>query len=147
MEEEADTFASCFLVSTDDVKPYFAERRVDLRLLAALKPEWKVSMGSPVLAAKRAGVLNETEAQYIWKQFNIQKIRLRELPELDVPVEEPRTLSDLISLQDIFDRSPRPRERAVHPTFASYNDAADASPSLLRLSEFCARRPALFSVR
>ena len=45
MEEEADTFASCFLVPTEDVKPYFAGRRVDLRLLAALKPEWKVSMG------------------------------------------------------------------------------------------------------
>ena len=98
MEEEADAFASCFLVPTEDVKPYFAERRVDLRLLAALKPEWKVSMGSLVFAAKRAGFLNETQAQYIWKQFNIQKIRLREPPELDFPVEEPRTLSDLVSL-------------------------------------------------
>jgi len=99
MEEEADTFASCFLVPTEDIKPYFAARsRVDLRLLAALKPEWKVSMGSLVFAAKRAGFLNETQAQYIWKQFNIHKIRLREPPELDFPAEEPRTLSDLISL-------------------------------------------------
>ncbi|BBZ94348.1 XRE family transcriptional regulator [Bradyrhizobium diazoefficiens] len=98
MEEEADTFASTFLVPTEDVKPYFAGRRVDLRLLAALKPEWKVSMGSLVFAAKRAGFLNETQAQYIWKQFNIHKIRLREPPELDFPVEEPRMLSDLISL-------------------------------------------------
>jgi Zn-dependent peptidase ImmA (M78 family) len=99
MEEEADAFASCFLMPTEDIKPYFAGRgRVDLRLLAALKPEWKVSMGSLVFAAKRAGFLNETQAQYIWKQFNIHKIRLREPPELDFPAEEPRTLSDLISL-------------------------------------------------
>jgi Zn-dependent peptidase ImmA (M78 family) len=67
---------------TEDIKSYFAGRgRVDLRLLAALKPEWKVSMSSLVFAAKRAGFLNETQAQYIWKQFNIHKIRLREPPD------------------------------------------------------------------
>ena len=57
-----------------------------------------VSMASLVFAAKRAGFLNETQAQYIWKQFNIHKIRLREPPELDFPAEEPCTLSDLVSL-------------------------------------------------
>jgi hypothetical protein len=76
-----------------------AGRKIDLRLLAALKPEWKASMASLVFAAKRAGYpLNETQAQYIWKQFNIHKIKLREPPELDFPAEEPRTLSDLVSL-------------------------------------------------
>ncbi|SDG59515.1 Zn-dependent peptidase ImmA, M78 family [Bradyrhizobium sp. Rc2d] len=98
MEEEANTFASCFLVPTADIKPYFAGRRVDLRLLAALKPEWKVSMASLVFAAERAGALNKTQAQYIWKQFNIHKIKLREPPELDFAPEEPRTVSDLVSL-------------------------------------------------
>jgi Zn-dependent peptidase ImmA (M78 family) len=98
MEEEANKFASCFLVPTEDIKPYFAGRRVDLRLLAALKPEWKVSMASLVFAAERAGALNNTQAQYVWKQFNIHQIKLREPPELDFPPEEPRTVSDLISL-------------------------------------------------
>jgi len=33
MEEEADAFASCFLVPAEDIKPYFAgPGRVDLRL-------------------------------------------------------------------------------------------------------------------
>jgi Zn-dependent peptidase ImmA (M78 family) len=98
MEDEADRFASCFLVPTEDIKPYFAGRRVDLRLLAALKPEWKVSMASLVFAAERAGALNRTQAQYIWKQFNIHKIKLREPPELDFASEEPCTVSDLVSL-------------------------------------------------
>jgi Zn-dependent peptidase ImmA (M78 family) len=98
METEADKFASCFLMPTDDIKPYFGGRRVDLRLLAALKPEWKVSMGSLVFAAERAGAINKTQAQYIWKQFNIHKIKLREPPELDFAPEEPRTVSDLVSL-------------------------------------------------
>ncbi|QOZ66405.1 ImmA/IrrE family metallo-endopeptidase [Bradyrhizobium arachidis] len=98
MEAEADKFASCFLLPTEDIKPAFVGRRVDLRLLASLKPEWKVSMASLVFAAQRAGALNTTQAQYIWKQFNIHKIRLREPPELDFAPEEPRTVSDLFSL-------------------------------------------------
>jgi hypothetical protein len=48
-----------------------AGRPVDLRLLAVLKPEWTVSMDSLVFDAKRSEFLNETQAQYIWKQFNI----------------------------------------------------------------------------
>lgn len=98
MEQEANEFASCFLVPTEDAKPYFIGRRVDLRLLAALKPEWRVSMAALVFAAKRAGALNESQAQYIWKQFNVQKIKLREPPELDFPIELPHTLSELINL-------------------------------------------------
>lgn len=98
MEDEADVFASCFLLPTEDVRPAFVGRRVDLRLLASLKPEWKVSMASLVFAARRTGALNATQAQYIWKQFNIHKIKLREPPELDFEVEEPRTVSDLVSL-------------------------------------------------
>jgi Zn-dependent peptidase ImmA (M78 family) len=98
MEEEADTFASCFLIPTEDVKPYFAGRKVDLRLLAALKPEWRVSMASLVFAAKRCGALSESQATWIWKQFAMHKYRLREPPELDFSREEPRTLGELVSL-------------------------------------------------
>jgi Zn-dependent peptidase ImmA (M78 family) len=98
MEDEADAFASAFLVPTEDFKPYVAGRKVDLRLLAALKLEWKVSMASLVFAAKRAGAINETQAGYLWKQFSIAKIRLREPPELDFEPETPHTVNDLVSL-------------------------------------------------
>lgn len=98
MEDEADQFASCFLVPTEDAKPYFLGQRVDLRLLAALKPEWKVSMASLVFAAKRVEAINEGHAQYLWKQFNVNKIKLREPPELDFDREQPQTLGELVSL-------------------------------------------------
>jgi Zn-dependent peptidase ImmA (M78 family)/DNA-binding XRE family transcriptional regulator len=98
MEDEANKFASCLLLPTEDIKPYFAGRRIDLRLLAALKPEWKVSMASLIFAAERTGVINKTQVQYLWKQFNVHNIKLREPPELDFAPEEPRTLSDLVSL-------------------------------------------------
>lgn len=89
---------ACQTPPCEDVRPAFADRRVDLRLLAPLKPEWKASMASLVFAAKRAGALNATQAQYVWKQFNIHKIKLREPPELDFEAEVPRTVSDLVSL-------------------------------------------------
>jgi Zn-dependent peptidase ImmA (M78 family) len=98
MEDEADTFASCLLVPTEDVRPYFAGRRVDLRLLAALKPEWKVSMAALIFAAQRCGAATAAQATWLWKQFSMKKYRLREPPELDFAQEEPRTLSELISL-------------------------------------------------
>lgn len=98
MEDEANQFASNLLLPTEDVKPYFIGRKVDLPLLAALKPQWRVSMASLVFAAKRAGVLNEGQAQYIWKQFNVHKIKLKEPPELDFPPEIPRTINELVSL-------------------------------------------------
>lgn len=55
-------------------------------------------MGSLVFAAERAGAMNKTQSEYIWKQFNIHKIRLRESPELDFPAEQPHTVSDLVAL-------------------------------------------------
>lgn len=91
------SFASCFLVPAEDFKHSVAGRRVDLRTLAALKPAWKVSMGSLVFAAERAGALNKTKSRYISKQFNIHKIRLRAPPKLDFPAEQPHTVSDLVA--------------------------------------------------
>ena len=38
------------------------------------------------------------QSQYLWKQFNIHNIKTCEPPELDFTPEEPRTLSDLVSL-------------------------------------------------
>jgi hypothetical protein len=55
-------------------------------------------MSSLVFAAERVGALNKTQTQYIWKQFNIHNIKMREPPELDFAPEEPHTVSDLVSL-------------------------------------------------
>jgi Zn-dependent peptidase ImmA (M78 family)/transcriptional regulator with XRE-family HTH domain len=98
MEEEANAFASAFLIPSEDFRPYVVGRKVDLRLLAALKPEWKVSMASLVFAAERAGAINRTQANYLWKQFSVAKIKLREPPELDFEPETPHTVNDLVSL-------------------------------------------------
>jgi Zn-dependent peptidase ImmA (M78 family) len=55
MEQEANEFASAFLMPARDIRPHFA-RRVDLRLFAELKPVWRVSMASLLMRARSLGI-------------------------------------------------------------------------------------------
>ncbi|RWK94993.1 MAG: ImmA/IrrE family metallo-endopeptidase [Mesorhizobium sp.] len=96
MEQEANEFASCFLVPTKDVAPHFGQGRVDLPKLAALKRVWKVSMASLVFAADRAGKLTTSQKNYLWQQFSMNHIRTSEPPELDFPHEQPTIVTSLL---------------------------------------------------
>lgn len=98
MEAEANQFAGAFLVPTADVRPYFFGKRIDLPLLASMKPEWRVAMAALLMRAKQGGYVNENQARYLWQQFNTHKIRLREPPELDFPPELPELMPKLLSL-------------------------------------------------
>lgn len=97
MEQEANEFASCFLVPTKDVAPHFGPGRVDLPKLAALKRVWKVSMASLVFAADRAGKITTSQKNYLWQQFSVAGIRTAEPPELDFPPERPTILNSLLT--------------------------------------------------
>lgn len=94
MEQEAHQFASFFLLPTRDIKPHFT-RRIDLRLLAELKPVWRVSMASLLMKAKSMNLLAYNQERYLWQQFSSNNIRLREPPELDFQIEAPTVLTDL----------------------------------------------------
>jgi Zn-dependent peptidase ImmA (M78 family)/transcriptional regulator with XRE-family HTH domain len=98
MEEEANAFASALLLPTSDIRPYFVGRRVDLALLAALKPEWRVSMGALLMAAGNLGFLTPSQKQYLWKQMSTRGYRLREPPELDFKREQPTIVESLIKV-------------------------------------------------
>lgn len=98
MEEEANTFAAAFLAPAKDIRPYFARRRIDLPFLANLKPEWRMAMAALLYRAKQLHFVNNNQARYLWQQFNIHKIRLREPPELDFPVEKLHLMPRLFSI-------------------------------------------------
>lgn len=98
MEEEANAFASELLLPAADIKPYFVGRRIDLPLLAALKPEWRVSMGALLMAADKHGRLQPNQKQYLWKQMSARGYRLREPPELDFAHEQPSLLKNLLDV-------------------------------------------------
>lgn len=95
MEEQANEFACFFLMPTADIRPYYS-RRIDLRLLAELKPVWRVSMASLLMRARSLGLLAYNQERYLWQQFSIAKIRLGEPPELDFERERATALLDLI---------------------------------------------------
>lgn len=96
MEGEANDFASALLMPAFDIRPYFNHRRIDLALLASMKPEWRASMQALLMRATSLQCLSKNQAQYLWKQISAIRIKLREPPELDFPREEPIVISKII---------------------------------------------------
>lgn len=95
MEDQANEFASHLLMPSADIRPQFS-RRIDLRLLAELKPFWRVSMAALLMRARSLRLLAYNQERYLWQQFSMNKIRQNEPPELDFPREEATVLPDLI---------------------------------------------------
>lgn len=98
MEDEANAFAAALLMPEEDIRHSFVGRKIDLSILAALKPEWRVSMAALLMRARDLGSVSQNQAQYLWKQFNIRKIRMREPPELDFEPEKPTVLATILRL-------------------------------------------------
>ncbi|MPZ51040.1 MAG: ImmA/IrrE family metallo-endopeptidase [Dehalococcoidia bacterium] len=96
MESEADTFASAFLMPARDISHMLDF--ISLPRLAQLKPYWKVSMAALLKRASDLGILGYRQARYLWMQISKAGYRLREPPELDLPIEEPSLLNRLLSI-------------------------------------------------
>jgi Zn-dependent peptidase ImmA (M78 family) len=95
MEDEANLFASAFLMPARDIRSALT-RRIDVRLLAELKPIWRVSMQGLLYRAGRLGLLTENQQRYLWQQFSVNRWRTREPVELDFPREPATILPDLL---------------------------------------------------
>lgn len=88
MEQQANQFASALLVPEDDIRKEFAGRRVDMKLLARLKPEWRVSMAALLYAAKEIGVIGPGQSQTLWRQYSAARYKtIGEPAELNFPME------------------------------------------------------------
>lgn len=98
MEQEANDFASHLLMPSNDIRPAFIGRRIDLSFLGAMKQEWRVSMASVLMKAANMGFVNSGQQQYLWKQFNALKIRLREPVQYDFPHEDPTIVQRMLQM-------------------------------------------------
>ncbi len=98
MEDEANKFAGALLMPANDIKPYFLGRRIDLAFLAGLKPEWHVSMQALLYRGSELGIVTHNQARYLWQQFNMHRLKMREPPELDFPHEQPTLMPKVLSL-------------------------------------------------
>lgn len=115
MENEANAFASALLMPASDIRPLLETRKIDLALLASLKPEWHVSMQSIIMRAKSLGLLSRNQEEYLWKQMSVRKWRLREPPELDFAPEQPSVVSNLVRIfRDHLGYSPEELSKLFH---------------------------------
>ena len=94
MEEQADRFASEFLMPAREISPSL--NRLSIPRAAQLKQFWKVSMASLIYRAGSLGKLTTNQAKYLWVQMSAAGYRTREPRELDVPIERPRIHRELL---------------------------------------------------
>ncbi len=94
MEQQANAFASEFLMPARDIKPYLS--RLNMPKLAALKREWKVAMGALVRRAFELGTITESQRRYLIINLRRSTHSYREPPDTDIPIEQPRLLDELI---------------------------------------------------
>ncbi|MBC6436851.1 MAG: XRE family transcriptional regulator [Rhodobacteraceae bacterium] len=97
MEAEANTFASALLMPAQDIRRYFSGR-LTIQRLATLKPIWRVSMAALLYRAKRIGAITDNQSRYLWQQMGAQGYRRTEPPELDLKVEMPTVLAEILRL-------------------------------------------------
>ena len=98
MENEANKFASALLMPARAIRPHFSGRRLTMERLAALKPIWRVSMAALLYRSKEIGAVTENQSQYLWRQMSAMGCRRTEPPELDLKVEMPTVIPEIVRL-------------------------------------------------
>ncbi|ABA77768.1 ImmA/IrrE family metallo-endopeptidase [Rhodobacter sphaeroides] len=96
MEEEANLFASNFLLPRKELNDALRGRKVTLALLAALKPEWRVSMQGILYAIQREKIITPNQARYLWQQIATRGWKTREPANLDFEHDRPTVLPTII---------------------------------------------------
>ena len=96
MEDQANRFASEFLMPAHEIKPYLF--RLNIPRLAVLKAEWKVSMAALIERAFELGSLSRHQRQNLIIGLKTSTHSFREPKETDIPIENPRVLDELVEL-------------------------------------------------
>jgi Zn-dependent peptidase ImmA (M78 family)/DNA-binding XRE family transcriptional regulator len=96
VEKEASEFASELLVPSNEILPHLS--RLNLEKLADLKRYWKVSMAAILYKAQKLNLVKDNTARYLWTQFRKLNYHIQEPIELEVPVEKPGLIKEVIDL-------------------------------------------------
>ncbi|MDQ8953464.1 ImmA/IrrE family metallo-endopeptidase [Acinetobacter rudis] len=97
MEDEANKFASCLLMPTDDIKPYL-QGKLTLTRLAQLKPMWLSSMSSMLYRAGDIGAISQHQQKYLWIEMNKLGYKTKEPSQLDILAETPKNITEIINI-------------------------------------------------
>jgi Zn-dependent peptidase ImmA (M78 family)/transcriptional regulator with XRE-family HTH domain len=117
MEDEANEFASEFLMPREDIKSSL--RGLTLQKLAILKGQWKVSMQALLYRAKTLGVISENKSRYLWMQLS--KAGYRKNEPVRVEAEVPSILKQLIDVHlTEFGYTEKELAKALRLSFLDY---------------------------
>lgn len=94
MEDQADRFAAEFLMPAREIAPQLT--RLGLPKLAALKREWKVSIGALIEQAARLNMISQFQRSRLISYVRATTHSFREPEETDIPIEMPSLLDELI---------------------------------------------------
>lgn len=92
-EDEADEFASEFLMPAHDIRHHFSSG-TDLRDLAQLKLHWRVSMQALLSRALSVGRITKSQSTRLWKLISMYGYRRCE-PN-GFPLEQPGLLAEMV---------------------------------------------------
>jgi Zn-dependent peptidase ImmA (M78 family) len=115
MEIEANNFASALLMPRSDITIAMRGGKLDMARLAALKPEWRVSMQALLYRAQSLGLIEKQKAAWLWRKFAMDRTKLREPSHLDFLAEQPGVVGRMLRLHlDNFGYSPAELAKIVH---------------------------------
>lgn len=97
MEDEANAFASAFLMPAGDLRPMIPDY-LTIQRLAALKPVWKMSMQAILMRAKTIAAITDNQSRYLWRQISAAGYRRQEPPELEVAREAPTVIPEIVRM-------------------------------------------------
>ncbi len=87
-EDQADNFASAFLLPEKSFKPEVSLYPTDLQYYLFLKKKWKVSVAAMIVRARRLEVLTPNQYQYLMRQYSKNGWRGKEPDDTPVALNE-----------------------------------------------------------
>jgi Zn-dependent peptidase ImmA (M78 family)/transcriptional regulator with XRE-family HTH domain len=118
-EDEADAFASEFLLPHDQVRGLFPSR-LTLADLVQLKLQWGVSMQALLKRAQATGRVSENHATRLWRQISSLGYKKRE--PVDVAREEPKLMLELVRVHaEDLEYSPAQLSEVLHMNLDEFN--------------------------
>jgi Zn-dependent peptidase ImmA (M78 family)/transcriptional regulator with XRE-family HTH domain len=133
METEANNFASAFLMPKSEITIALRSRKIDMARLAALKPEWRVSMQALLYRAQSLNLIEKAQAAWLWRRFAMDRTKLREPVHLDFPAEQPGVVTRMVRLHlDNFGYSTGELAKIIHTNDNMLNEYYDlnAAPTV-----------------
>ena len=97
-ENEANEFASCFLLPRDAFRNDLCFHANKLNRYIDLKRKWKVSISAMVMRARALEAINQNQYQYLMRQISGRGWRTEEPLDECFPIKRPKAMKQAINL-------------------------------------------------